>query len=211
MNAIYGSNSKQKFLELEKINNGKVKHNNSSLLISYDAYDIYKTHALAKDFKFPRKKYNTYLGVCENKTKHFHPEYMNPFISDKWIIASCGEMTNIDEINESDLKGIPKNIQQSHAMRILIDYIESEHNYSDVRTISEALSLIDGKYSSWLHNAENGNVYLVKCNDELYADVYENTFSTLPFEGGEPLRDGEIYQLTREGITHIGDCDCSVE
>lgn len=210
MNAIYGSNNKQKFLELQKLNNGKVKHNNSLLLLSDDRYDIYKTHALSKDFKFPRKKYHTYLGIGENKTKHFIPDNMNPFLTEKWIIASCGEMENVDEIIEKELSiGIPKNINQSHAMFVLIDYMETEHDYNDIGAIGEALSLLDGKYSAWLHNTENRNTYLVKCNDDLYADVYENTFSSLPFKGGEPLKDGEICQLTKEGITHVGDCDCS--
>lgn len=211
MNTIYGSNSKEKFLELQKLNNGKAKQNTSMLLLSDDRFDLYKTHALSKGLKFPRKKYHTYLGINENKTKHFHPEFMNPFMTDKWIISSCGSIKNVDEILDMDTHGVPSNILQSHAMFVLIDYVESQKNLTDSKILNEAFSLIDGKYSAWIHNTENRNTYLIKCNDDLYADIYENTFSTLPFKGGDPLHDGELYQLTKEGITHIGFCDCSIE
>jgi hypothetical protein len=210
MNAIYGSSSKEIFLKLQKLNSEKIKNNNSMLLINEHLFDIYKIHALSKSFRFPRKKYNTFLGVTENRTKIFNSENMNPLISNKWILCFIGEIKNINDIIEEDSEDVSVSMLQNNAVLSLLNYVEAQNqNNNDIQTLAGALSLIEGRYSMWLHNTENRNVYLMKCNDNLYADVYDNTFSTMHFKNSEPLNDGEIYQLTKEGITHVGYFDCS--
>jgi hypothetical protein len=95
MNTIYGSNDKSKFFELQELNNGKVKKNTSMLLLRDNLFDIYKVHVLAKDFKFPRKKYNSFLGISEKATKEFASNLMNPLITDKWIVSCIGDITKL--------------------------------------------------------------------------------------------------------------------
>jgi hypothetical protein len=208
MNTIYGANDKKKFLDLQKLNNGDQKQNNAMLFLKDDSFDIYKVHALSKDFKIPRKKYHTLLGICENRTRTFNAEKMNPYISNKWIISCCGEITNKKEIIEN--KDALKKDQYINSIVLctLFDYIELNFD-NELDVLRESFSLLEGNYSTWIHSVESRNTYLFKCNVDLYADIYENTFSTLPFDGSDALTDGEIYQLTREGITNVDTCDCS--
>jgi hypothetical protein len=42
---------------------------------------------------------------------------------------------------------------------------------------------------------------------DIFADIYENTFSTKEFSQSEQLQDGKLYQLTVEGITCVGSFD----
>jgi hypothetical protein len=103
MNRIYGANNKKQFIELQGLNNGKRKVNYSMMLIGDGSFDIYKVHALEKNFKFPRKKFHNFFGISEPKSKDFIPEYMSPVIDDNWIVGCCGEITNRSNfINETE-------------------------------------------------------------------------------------------------------------
>jgi glutamine phosphoribosylpyrophosphate amidotransferase len=210
MNAIYGSNNKEKFLHLQKLNDGRCKVNHGMVLIKNESFDIYKVHSDAKDFKFPkRKKYHTLLGISQKKTKNFIPNEMEPFIFNQWVVACYGKILNQNEIIEEFVE--QDTIVLNNAGFVLGQLLEKTSAYSDndVDVIANGLSLVEGDYAMWLHNAESGNSFLAKCGIDLYADVYENTFSTNQFYGSDNLQDGEVYQLTREGITHVSIFDCN--
>jgi hypothetical protein len=211
MNSIYGSNDKKTFLELQKINNRKVKRNNSMLLLRDDSFDVYKVHALVENFKFPRKKYNAFLGISEKATKDFYPDSMNPLISDRWVISFIGNILNKNEIIENFKENTSDPTENSQILLSLLDVISQEDDINDVDIIIEAMSLIEGRYSIWIHDLDSRNTFLFKVNQELYADIYTNTFSTTVFEGSEPLQDGELYLLTKEGITNVASCDHTVD
>lgn len=205
MDVIYGANTKKKFIELQKLNTGRKKINFSMLLMENDSFDIIKVHVLAEKYKFPRKKYHTFLGINEGKTKEFVPDYMSPIITDKWLVACCGNITNRAELMEE--------IEADSVSLIVSDLlmaISDKSKKNEVRLINEALSYIEGSFSMWIHNGVSKNTFLAKCNQDLYADIYENTFSSIQFKGSEQLEDGEIYQLTREGITNVGEFDCTI-
>ena len=205
MNTIYGSNDKKKFIELQALNTGKRKLNFSMFLMGDETFEVYKVHVLAKNYKFPRKKYNTFLGITEPKTKEFLPDYMSPIITDEWFVACCGKITNREELME-EMEGDTTSIVVSD----LLEAISSKSKKNDVKIISETLSYLQGNYSMWIHNAITRNSFIAKCNTNLYADIYENTFSSVKFDESSELQDGEIYQLTREGITTVGYFECEV-
>jgi hypothetical protein len=210
MNTIYGANSKSKFLELQKLNSGKVKKNNSMLLLRDDLFDIYKVHVLAEDFKFPRKKYNTFLGISEKRTKEFDSDSMNPLITNKWIVSCIGDVTNKKDVIEDFSGSLSDPTLNSRVLFALLNFVYQQTEGSDVHIIEQAVSLMEGRYAMWIHDLDSRNTFLFKCNADLYADIYENTFSTTKFEGSEPLEDGELYLLTKEGITNVASCDCSI-
>ncbi len=209
MNGIYGSINRKKFIELQNLNKKEKKANHASLLIKDDFFDIQKIHALADgEYKIPRKKYEMFLGASMAKTKNFDPESMEPVMFDQWVIGACGESLQI-----RDSKYIlPKNekLLYSEIIGSIITDILQRRKYNEVKIISEALSMLAGKFSFWFYSMYTKNIYLAKCNQEIYANIYENTFSSIPFEGSEPLLDGDLYQLTREGITTVSVFDCDI-
>jgi hypothetical protein len=209
MNAIYGSNIKDQFLKLQKLNGGGSKKNNFSMvLIQKNTFDLFKVHCLAKDFKFPpRKKYNMLLGITEQKTKNFNPDRMNPAIIDEWVLSFCGNINNIGEIENEFCDDDTVKSDCEILCQMLKKMSLEEDN--DVATISNALTLVEGDYSMWIYNAYTNNGFLAKCNQELYADIYDNSFSSTSFYGAETLNDGELYQLTKEGTTSVAQFDCS--
>lgn len=204
MNAIYGSNNKEKFLDLQKLNDGRFKVNHGMMLIDKKGFDIYKVHPYAKDFKFPkRKKYHTLMGFSQKKTKNFEFEKLNPFISEQWVVSCYGDLFNYEELIEEfgDKATVPES--KGSIISQLFEKI-SVYDTDDVSVMLNGLSLVEGHFALWSHNAFTGNSFIAKCNINLFADVYENTFSTTEFNGSEQLQDGELYQLTMEGITRVG-------
>jgi hypothetical protein len=205
MNRIYGANNKKQFIELQGLNNGKRKVNYSMMLIGDGSFDIYKVHALEKNFKFPRKKFHNFFGISEPKSKDFIPEYMSPVIDDNWIVGCCGEITNRSNfINETE------NDPVSLLISDILFELSRKSKKNEVKIINEMLSYIEGRYSMWLHNISTKNTFIVKCNQALYANIYENTFSSVQFKDSEELEDGEIFQLTREGITNVSSFNCDI-
>lgn len=204
MNAIYGSNDKKKFLHLQKLNDGRSKLNHGMLFAQKESFDVYKVHPDAKDFKFPRrKKYHLLMGMSQKKTKQFNPNIMNPFIFEQWAVACYGELTNHEELVEEFCDDSTVVSDEGSVLAQLFEKI-SEYDDNDVNTLTNALSLVEGYFALWAHNAITGNSFLAKNGIDVFADIYENTFSTNNFYGSEQLSDGELYQLTVEGITHVG-------
>lgn len=207
MNAIYGSNNKEKFLNLQELNDGRFKVNHGIVFIDNKGFDIYKVHSDAEDFKFPkRKKCHTVLGVSHKKTKNFEPEKINPYISDQWIISCYGDFFNHKELIEEFSDGLKMAKNDVLVISHLFEKI-SLHDDNDVRILKNGLSLIEGHFALWAHNAFSGNSFIAKCNMDIFADIYENTFSTKEFSQSEQLQDGKLYQLTVEGITCVGSFD----
>jgi hypothetical protein len=205
MNRIYGANNKKKFIELQELNNGKRKVNYSMMLMGDNSFDVYKVHALEKNFKFPRKKFHSFFGISEPKTKEFIPDYMSPIITENWLVACCGEITNRGELmNEVDGDSV------SLIVSDILFELSKKSKKNEVKIINEMLSYIEGRYSMCIHNVFTKNTFIVKCNQNLYADIYENTFSSVQFKDSEELEDGEIFQLTREGITNVSSFDCNI-
>lgn len=209
MNAIYGSNDKKKFLELQQLNHGKLKQNFSMILVGDESFDIYRVNARAEGYKFPaKKKYNGFLGVCEPKTKSFNPTMMIPTITKNWIVTIYGQISNYDSMVEEF--GDSATVVGNRSC-IVAQTLEKMGKYTDldVKTVKETLSFIEGNYAAWILNITNKNCFVAKCGEPIYADIYVNDFSTKKFEGAEPLHDGEIYLLTREGMTTVEAFDCS--
>jgi len=104
-----------------------------------------------------------------------------------------------------------ESLNNSRVLFALLNFVYEQTEGADVQVIQDAVSLMEGRYAMWIHDLDSRNTFLFKCNEDLYADIYENTFSTTKFEGSEPLEDGELYLLTKEGITNVASCDCSID
>ena len=205
MSGIYGSSCKKKFLELEKLNKKNKKLNYSTLMFNRDFFDVAKIHASAEDYKLPRKKYNMYMGIVSPKTKIFDGDNMKPFMWDTWLLASFGDFYDEDGNRET----LYDSVFSEEILEMIFDNIEMGET-DDVKILSNAVSSLGAKFALWAYNIISGNAFLIKCGTDIYADIYMNTFSSVRFKDSEELRDGEIYQLTREGITPVGIFDCTI-
>jgi hypothetical protein len=211
MSCIYGSVNKSKFLELHSINKGKRKIENSILCLKYDSFDVYKIPSDVTDLKLKRKKYNMLLGIGLPKRKNYDIHYMNPVICDNWLISCFGDILNGSDVIE-DYDTNRANYLETDVISCVMDYIlqnNTKKRIKEIESLSDCLSVIEGSYSGWMHNLDTGNSFIFKSGHDIYANIYTNDFSSKQFNDSEPLNDGEIYQLTREGITQVGEFDIS--
>lgn len=210
---IYGSNDKKIFLELQKYNKTYKTDSVSMLLLSENTFDVYKMHHLCKKPKFPtKKKFNGFYGINEyGDYPDFEPPKMSPFFYENWIVGYSGSVLNKGEVLEqfSECDFIVH--ENSSSIVVAMLYAFSVHkSEKEVEIIKDVFSLLEGTYSCWIYNLRTKNGFLTKCNTDLYADIYNNSFSSKEVKGFETLRDGEIYQLTREGVTSVGYFDCNI-
>ena len=80
--------------------------------------------------------------------------------------------------------------------------------YNEVEIITNTLEFLKGTFGVWIHNVQTGNTFLAKCGVSLFADIYENSFSSTKYKFFDPLEEGLLYQITHEGITSIATFDC---
>jgi hypothetical protein len=210
---IFGSNKKSEFIKVWKSLKTKFPNNEgydySLLGICNDGFDTIKIHHTSKTYKTPRKKYENILGCFNEKVNNkFDPEIMNPFVLDKWIVLGGGVLSNKNKFKGVYVSG---QLFSSFISELLYSYSElNNFKNNEVSLIKECFSLIEGNYAICLHNYISKNTYIVKCNLDIYANIYENTFSPIKFRDSEELRDGEIYLLTKEGITSVDIFNCEI-
>ena len=210
---IYGSNDRKTFIKLKKLNKNSKSDNVSMLLIKKESFDVYKINHLSK-IKQPPHSGNdviSYYGVnSPNISDFLESKKTPPFFYENWIVAFSGEIFNIQTIlgvfETCDFL-VPDN--NSCLINCMLNFMQ-QNIKNEINILKEVFSLLEGSYSCWIFNIKTKNCFLLKCNSDLYANIYNNDFSTKDINGFESLNDGEIYQLTREGITPVGYFDCAI-
>jgi glucosamine 6-phosphate synthetase-like amidotransferase/phosphosugar isomerase protein len=215
MCGIYGSNNREKFLTLHKLNLQRGDFAHSSLLIDKEGFDIYKVPLQTSpkvNFKFPKKKkYDLYLGHVQAPTSSqriFTANTSHPFIVENWVVAHNGVLTNFKQlVNQFEM---PYNnpVDSSIIPYMLYSSQNMLGKHSEVDLIINCLNLLKGTFGLWIFNANTNNSFLAKCGVTLFGDIYENTFSSIHEKGLSSLEEGVLYQLTSEGITSVGVFDC---
>lgn len=209
---IYGSTDREFFLKLKKINKLSKNDNVGMLLLKDNTFDVYKMHYLSKQ-KFPPKneKAISYYGInYTNISTFLEAEKSPPFFYENWIVAFSGEIAN-----KKDLFGVFDRCEfliydnDSSLVNCILNHTQNGvHN--EVNILKETFSLLYGSYSAWVFNLKTKNCFLLKCNSDLYANIYNNNFSSKEISGFDYLNDGEIYQLTKEGVTTVGYFNCDI-
>lgn len=214
MCGIYGSSDRDIYLTLQKLNKTRGSKVTSNFLLMDDGFEIHKIPKTARNYKFPRKKINFYLGHNQAPTssvRTFNPITSHPFVFDNWIVAHNGVLTNFKELNEQFADGDWNNPVDSSIIPFIIRVFEemTESNTKE-DAIIHALSVLEGTFGLWIFNTETQNTYLAKCGVTLFADRIDNIFSSVRDKKKtlESLEDGTLYQLTKEGITVVGMFDC---
>lgn len=212
MCGIYGATNKDQFLTLQNLNHSRGDFCESVMLLNYSkGFEIHKVPAKAKkEYKFPkRKKFDLYLGHSQaptSKKRIFDPNSSHPFIVENWVVAHNGVLTNYKEL-VNDFKRPYNSAVDSSIIPYIFYSLESYYD-KELEIISNGLEFLKGTFGLWIHNINSGNTYIAKCGVTLFADIYNNEFSSIKHKYYESLEEGVIFQLTPEGITSVATFDC---
>ena len=211
MCGIYGSTDRDRYLTLQKLNTSRGDFCESNLLLNNEGFEIHKIPKRAKkEYKFPkRKKFNLYLGHSQAPTsakRLFDPETSHPFAVENWIVAHNGVLTNYKELINEFQRPYDNPVDSSVIPYIL--YKLSEYSDDEVEIIVNSLEFLKGTFGLWIYNVRTNNTFIARCGVTLFADIYENDFSSVKHKFFDPIEEGTLYQLTHEGTTVVGTFDC---
>ena len=210
MCGIYGSPNRKDFLAIRKANKSRGDFCESALMVNEEQFEIHKVPFTAKAYSFPRKvKYNIYLGHTQAPTSSkriFAPKTSHPFSYENWFVAHNGVLTNFKTLKEEFCPEWENPVDSSIIPFLLS--VSQDHTKSPAQAILSTLPLLEGNYGLWMWNADTKTTYIAKCGVTLFGNLLENSFSSVKYNGMEPLDDGTLYQLTHEGITEIDHFIC---
>lgn len=209
MCGIFGATERERYLNLLKLNKARGDFAQSCALIERSGFEIHKVplRNAATKYRFPKKKkFDLYLGHVQSPTsavREFSLNTTHPFIVENWVVAHNGVITNHKQL--IDQFEMPyKNPVDSSIIPFILYSMQACYN-KEIDIITASLSMLQGTFGLWIHNADTGNTFLVKCGVTLFADLYENTFSSIQTNKLEPLEDGVLYQFTTEGLTTVAE------
>jgi len=215
MCGIFGSNKREKYLNLQKLNLKRGDFAHSTLFVDRDGFEIHKVpmqNVIKTQYRFPKKKkFDLYMGHAQAPTssqRKFDINTTHPFIVENWVVAHNGVLTNFKElVNQFEM---PYNnpVDTSIIPYILYATQTFSSRNTEIDVIVNCLQLLKGTFGLWMFNANTGNSFLAKCGVTLFADVYENTFSSVQDKGLSSLDEGVLFQVTSEGITAVADFEC---
>jgi glutamine phosphoribosylpyrophosphate amidotransferase len=216
MCGIFGSPSFGKYIKLYDKNKerGTFAYGGLYLSHSYDAamriggtVDLSPVMLINnRDVQMRPSEFYFFLGHTQAPTSSkriFEEPTSHPFTCGPWVVAHNGVLTNDVKLktkikdklsyNEVDTSVIPALLQQ---------YSEDDGN--EVSVICEVLSKLEGTFGLWIYNKHTHNVYIARSGSTLYADLLNNTFSSLPEKDFVSLEEGVLYLITPEGLTSVG-------
>lgn len=213
MCGIFGATSRDKYLTLQKLNLKRGDFAQCTLFIDKFGYEIHKVPLknAAVKYRFPKKKkFDYYMGHVQAPTsaiRDFTPNTSHPFCVENWIVAHNGVLTNFkDLVNEYEMPY--DNPVDSSIIPYMLFKIQDLTNFKEIDIICNTLTQLKGTYGVWIHNVQTANSFIAKCGVTLFADIYENTFSSVHTQGLDQLEDGTLYQITREGLTTVATFEC---
>ena len=212
MCGIYGATTREQYITLQKLNRNRGDFSQGCMYIKPDkGFEIHKIpKKLMAEYAPPkRKKFDHYLGHSQAPTsgkRVFDPNTTHPFMVENWVVAHNGVLTNFKKLVNEFERPYENPVDSSIIPYIFYKLQDSFNNEIDV--IVKGLEYLEGTFGLWIHNTETGSTFLAKCGVTLFADVYDNAFSSVCHNSLESLEEGTLYQLTKEGITGVATFDC---
>ena len=116
------------------------------------------------------------------------------------------KLTNLnDDKLKKTIKDASKyNEVDTSVIPALLDKFSEETGQNEVDIVTDVLSKLQGTFGLWIYNKDTHNVYIARSGSTIYADMLQNSFSSLPEDGFTPLEEGVLYLVTQEGITSVG-------
>jgi len=127
----------------------------------------------------------------------------HPFHCGPWIVAHNGVLTNDVKLKAKIRNKSHFNEVDSSIIPALLEQY-SEEITDEVGVVCEVLSKLQGTFGLWIYNKDTHNVYVARSGSTLYANVLDNTVSSLPDDDLTPLAEGVLYLVTPEGLTSVG-------
>ena len=159
-----------------------------------------------RDIMMKPSEFYYFMGHTQAPTSSkriFDESTSHPFSYGMWVVAHNGVLTNDiklknkiknkESFNEVDSSVIPAMLEQY-----------SEESDNEVGIVCEVLSKLEGTFGLWIYNKATHNVYIARSGSTLYANVLDNTVSSLPGDDLTPLEEGVLYLVTPEGLTSVG-------
>lgn len=127
----------------------------------------------------------------------------HPFHCGPWIVAHNGVITNDVKLKAKIKNKTNFNEVDSSVIPALLEQY-SEEITGEVSVICEVLSKLQGTFGLWIYNKDTHNTYVARSGSTLYANMLDNTVSSLPDDDLTPLEEGVLYLVTPEGLTSVG-------
>jgi glucosamine 6-phosphate synthetase-like amidotransferase/phosphosugar isomerase protein len=127
----------------------------------------------------------------------------HPFYCGQWVVAHNGVLTNDNKLKTKIKNKNSFNEVDSSVIPALLDQY-SEEIENEVDAICKVLSKLEGTFGLWIYNKESHNVYIARSGSTLYANILDNTISSLPDDDLKLLEEGVLYLVTAEGLTSVG-------
>jgi glucosamine 6-phosphate synthetase-like amidotransferase/phosphosugar isomerase protein len=159
-----------------------------------------------RDVQMKPSEFYYFMGHTQAPTSSkriFDDITSHPFNHGLWIIAHNGVLTNDTKLKSKIKNKTSFNEVDSSVIPALLDQY-SEEITSEVDVVCKVLSMLEGTFGLWIYNKETHNVYIARSGSTLYANVLENTVSSLPDDDLKPLEEGVLYLVTTEGLTSVG-------
>jgi glucosamine 6-phosphate synthetase-like amidotransferase/phosphosugar isomerase protein len=216
MCGIFTASDFNKYIKLYNKNKerGTFAYGSLFLSYSYDAtmkspgtVDLSKNMIINNiDIQMKPSEFYYFLGHTQAPTssqREYNELTSHPFQWGDWVVAHNGVLTNDIKLKAKiQNKSSFNEVDSSVIPALLEQYSEDDDN--EVSIICDVLSKLQGTFGLWIYNKESHNVYVARSGSTLYANILDNTVSSLPDEGLDPLEEGVLYLVTPEGLTSVG-------
>jgi glucosamine 6-phosphate synthetase-like amidotransferase/phosphosugar isomerase protein len=216
MCGIFTASDFNKYIKLYNKNKerGTFAYGSLFLSYSYDAtmkspgtVDLSKNMIINNiDIQMKPSEFYYFLGHTQAPTssqREYNELTSHPFQCGEWVVAHNGVLTNDIKLKAKiQNKSSFNEVDSSVIPALLEQYSEDDDN--EVSIICDVLSKLQGTFGLWIYNKESHNVYVARSGSTLYANILDNTVSSLPDEGLDPLEEGVLYLVTPEGLTSVG-------
>jgi glucosamine 6-phosphate synthetase-like amidotransferase/phosphosugar isomerase protein len=158
------------------------------------------------DIQMKPSDFYYFMGHTQAPTssqREFDELTSHPFTCGSWVVAHNGVLTNDTKLKTKIRNKESFNEVDSSVIPALLEQY-SEEIVNEVDIICKVLSKLEGTFGLWIYNKESHNVYIARSGSTLYANILDNTISSLPDDGLAPLEEGVLYLVTPEGLTSVG-------
>ena len=220
MCGIFGATEKEQFLTLLELNQKRgIFATSISCQLTNGDLVVHKwgsntTLKIAESSLKQEKNVKFFLGHTQAPTSSqrlYTKQHAHPFNTGHYTVAHNGVLTNFDELVEHYRPGGKKWTNPVDSSIIPVMFCLTEESganlHNNIDAMIQSLSVLQGTFGLWVYDSAQKQIYLARNGSTVYANIYTCEFSSVKFKGSEPLHEGTLYQITREGITQVGSFD----